>query len=63
MSDFHRLLEAEIPKLRRYARALVRDMDRADDLVQDTLTRALTKQHLWAPGSNLRAWLFVLMHN
>ena len=63
MSDFHRLLEAEIPKLRRYARALVRDMDRADDLVQDTLTRALTKQHLWAPGSNLRAWLFTLMHN
>jgi RNA polymerase sigma factor (sigma-70 family) len=63
MSDFHRLLEAEIPKLRRYARALVRDMDRADDLVQDTLTRALTKQDLWAPGSNLRAWLFTLMHN
>jgi len=63
MSDFHSLLEAEIPKLRRYARALVRDMDRADDLVQDTLTRALTKQHLWAPGSNLRAWLFTLMHN
>jgi RNA polymerase sigma-70 factor (ECF subfamily) len=63
MSDFHNLLEAEIPKLRRYARALVREADRADDLVQDTLMRALAKQHLWAAGSNLRAWLFTLMHN
>jgi len=63
MSDFHSLLEAEIPKLRRYARALVREADRADDLVQDTLMRALAKQRLWAPGSNLRAWLFTLMHN
>jgi RNA polymerase sigma-70 factor (ECF subfamily) len=63
MSEFHSLLEAEIPRLRRYARALVRDVDRADDLVQDTLMRALTKQHLWEPGTNLRAWLFTLMHN
>ena len=63
MTEFHSLLEAEIPRLRRYARALVRDADRADDLVQDTLTRALAKQHLWEPGSNLRAWLFTLMHN
>ena len=63
MSEFHSLLEAEIPRLRRYARALVRDRDRADDLVQDTLMRALAKQHLWAPGTNLRAWLFTLMHN
>lgn len=63
MSEFHSLLEAEIPRLRRYARALVRDADRADDLVQDTLIRALAKQHLWIPGTNLRAWLFTLMHN
>jgi RNA polymerase sigma-70 factor (ECF subfamily) len=63
MSEFHRLLEVEIPRLRRYARALARDADRADDLVQDTLMRALAKQHLWAPGTNLRAWLFTLMHN
>jgi RNA polymerase sigma-70 factor (ECF subfamily) len=63
MSEFHSLLEAEIPRLRRYARALVRDADRADDLVQDTLIRALAKQHLWMPGTNLRAWLFTLMHN
>jgi RNA polymerase sigma-70 factor, ECF subfamily len=63
VSDFHALLEAEIPKLRRYARALTRDTQRADDLVQETLVRGLAKQYLWEPGSNLRAWLFTLMHN
>lgn len=63
MIDFGRLLEAEIPRLRRYARALTRDQTRADDLVQTCLTRALAKQHLWQPGSDLRAWLFTLLHN
>src|ERR1044071_2350946 len=63
MSDFDRLLEEQIPRLRRYARALTRDIERADDLVQDTLVRALIKQHLWQAGTNLRAWLFTLMHN
>lgn len=52
-----------IPRLRRYARALTGDRTRADDLVQDTLERALIKFHLWQPGSNLRAWLFTIMHN
>jgi RNA polymerase sigma-70 factor (ECF subfamily) len=51
-----------IPNLRRYARALVGDRDLADDLVQDTLERAMRKFHLWRPG-NLRAWLFSIMHN
>src|SRR5258707_1216193 len=63
MSDFCGLLEAQIPPLRRYARALLRDASRADDLIQDTLVRALAKQHLWQEGTNLRAWLFTLMHN
>ena len=63
MSDFSYLLETQISPLRRYARALLRDANRADDLVQDTLVRALAKQHLWQPGTNLRAWLFTLMHN
>src|SRR5688572_9452012 len=63
MSDFHSRLEEQIPRLRRYARALTRDANRADDLVQDTLVRALAKQHLWQVGTNLRAWLFTLMHN
>jgi RNA polymerase sigma-70 factor (ECF subfamily) len=52
-----------IPRLRRYARALAGDAARADDLVQDTLERALVKLDLWRPGSDLRAWLFTLMHN
>ena len=64
MNDFFRLLEVEIPRLRRYGRALYRwDVSEADDLVQDTLVRALAKQHLWEPGTNLRAWLFTIMHN
>lgn len=64
MSDFARLLEAEIPRLRRYARALTRgNVVRADDLVQSALTRAVAKQHLWQPGTDLRAWLFTILHN
>jgi RNA polymerase sigma-70 factor (ECF subfamily) len=54
---------ALIPRLRRYARALVGDPGGADDLVQDTLERALGKFHLWKPGTDLRAWLFAIMHN
>ena len=52
-----------LPRLRRYARALTGDVNRADDLLQDTLERALAKLDLWQPGSDLRAWLFTLMHN
>jgi RNA polymerase sigma-70 factor (ECF subfamily) len=52
-----------IPRLRRYARALAGDRYAADDLVQDTLERAWNKFHLWRPGSDLRAWLFAIMHN
>ena len=52
-----------IPNLRRYARALTGDAWAADDLVQDTLERACGKWRLWVVGSNLRAWLFTLMHN
>src|SRR5215813_1354580 len=63
MSEFHGLVELEIPRLRRYARALTRRADRADDLVQETLLRAISKSHLWQTGTDLRAWLFTIMHN
>ena len=63
MNDFGQMVEAEIPRLRRYARALTRDVVRADDLVQSCLTRAVAKQHLWQYGIDLRAWLFTIMHN
>ncbi|AOU96968.1 RNA polymerase subunit sigma-24 [Acidihalobacter yilgarnensis] len=57
------IIEPHIPRLRRYARALTGDRTRADDLVQDTLERAMRKLALWRRGSDLRAWLFTLMHN
>ena len=64
MDDFGQLVKEQIPRLRRYARALRRmNISAADDLVQETLVRAVAKQHLWQPGTNLRAWLFTLMHN
>jgi RNA polymerase sigma-70 factor (ECF subfamily) len=63
MEHFSRLLEAQIPRLRRYARALTRNVSSADDLVQSCLARAVAKQHLWQPGTDLRAWLFTILHN
>ena len=63
MSEFNGLVEQEIPRLRRYARALTRSVDRADDLVQETLLRAISKSHLWQTGTDIRAWLFTIMHN
>ena len=63
MSNDDGLIAQQIPRLRRYARALTGDRSAADDLVQDTLERALTRFHLWRRGSDLRAWLFTIMHN
>jgi RNA polymerase sigma-70 factor (ECF subfamily) len=57
------LLSTQIPRLRRYARALTRSPEAADDLVQDCLERAWRKAHRWERGTDLRAWLFTLMHN
>lgn len=56
-------LLAELPRLRRYARALVGERAAADDLVQDTLERAWARSSQWRPGSELRTWLFAIMHN
>jgi RNA polymerase sigma-70 factor, ECF subfamily len=61
-------LEAHIPRLRRYARALTGSREAADDLTQDTLERAWAKRALWRagvgdPSGGLRAWLFAVMHN
>jgi RNA polymerase sigma-70 factor (ECF subfamily) len=62
MDEAQRLVDL-IPRLRRYARALVGDRAGADDLVQDTLERAWSKLHLYRRGTDLRAWLFTVMHN
>jgi len=53
----------EVPRLRRYAVVLLSDRGRADDLVQDTLERALSRLHLWQSGTDMRRWLFTIMHN
>lgn len=56
-------LEASIPALRRYAFALVRDRDAADDLVQDCLVRALDRLHTRTGDGDPRPWLFTILHN
>jgi RNA polymerase sigma-70 factor, ECF subfamily len=63
MSDIAHLLAPQIPRLKRYARTLTKDLSRAEDLLQSCLVRALEKGHLWEPGTDLRAWLFTIMHN
>jgi RNA polymerase sigma-70 factor, ECF subfamily len=61
--DVSRQIENEIPFLRRAVRRWHREQADADDLVQDTLVRALANAHLYEPGSDLRAWLFTIMRN
>jgi RNA polymerase sigma-70 factor (ECF subfamily) len=63
MRETLQLIEGEIPRLRRYARYLRRESDSADDLVQECLVRAISKIDTWQPGTNLRAWLFVILRN
>ncbi|MCK7581283.1 MAG: RNA polymerase sigma factor [Chromatiales bacterium] len=62
MADFAQLVTEQIPRLRRYARALV-GTQRADDLVQDCLERAWSRRRLWDGQGELRAWLFTILHN
>lgn len=63
MDSMNAIITEQIPRLRRYARALTGDRTSADDLVQDTLERAWGKLHLWRRGSDMRAWIFSIMHN
>jgi RNA polymerase sigma-70 factor (ECF subfamily) len=62
LATFRQSVEATIPALRRYARALTRDSDIADDLVQDTLVRALRSEHLFH-GGDVRSWLYTILTN
>ena len=63
MDNMSAAISEQIPRLRRYARALTGDRTRADDLVQDTLERAWSKLHMWRRDSDMRAWMFSIMHN
>lgn len=60
---YREAIVALVPQLRAFARFLARDVARADDLVQDTVLRALERQDAWAEGSDLRAWTFRLLRN
>src|SRR6476620_1481652 len=62
VAGFRASVEAAIPALRRYARALTRDAETADDLVQDTLVRALRSEHLFH-GGDVRSWLYTILTN
>lgn len=62
-ADISSILISYVPVLRRYARGLVHNKSDADDLVQDCLVRALSKMHLFEPGTNLKAWLLSIVHN
>ena len=62
-NEVYQDIEQHIPHLRRYARAITHNPVAADDLVQECLLRALAKSHLFRPGTNLRAWLFTILHN
>ncbi len=63
MAEFLSEMQGCVPSLRRYARALTRNADAADDLVQDCLERAISRRLLWRRKGSLRAWLFTIMHN
>lgn len=63
MNQVYEEIEELLPQLRRYALALCHSPIAADDLVQETVSRALVKSHLFNAGTNLRAWLFTIMHN
>ena len=62
MVGFRQGVEATVPALRRYARALTRNPELADDLVQDTLVRALRSEHLFH-GGDIRSWLYTILTN
>lgn len=63
MTQFMDEIEECVPALRRYARALTHDPDRADDLVQDCLERAIRKRGLWRPSGTVRSWMFRILLN
>ena len=63
MADFNLEMTRTIPQLRRYARALVKSVDSADDLVQDCLERACSRKQLWDESKPIRPWLFTILHN
>jgi RNA polymerase sigma-70 factor (ECF subfamily) len=63
MDGFRTEISILLPRLRAFARCLARERELADDLLQDTIVLALRAQRQFSPGTDLRAWLFTIMHN
>jgi RNA polymerase sigma-70 factor (ECF subfamily) len=61
--DLEKMIERQVPRLRRFARALLRDAEEADDLVQNCLDTAWRRAQQWRPETDLRVWLFSILHN
>ncbi len=62
-ADIRRQIVALLPDLRAFARFLLRDRTAADDVVQDSIVRALSAISQFQPGTNLKAWLFTILRN
>jgi RNA polymerase sigma-70 factor (ECF subfamily) len=62
-SDFRDGVLASLKSLRAFALSLTRDLSRAEDLVQETVLRAITHQESFETGTNLQAWLFTILRN
>ena len=63
LEKFEDLLLKQVPRLHRYAQVLTKNTEHVEDLVQDSLERAWRYKKSWQVGTNLRAWLFTIMHN
>ena len=61
--ELYQLVYNETPRLRRYAIFLTKDLERSNDLVQDTLVRAMANIDKWKSGTNMRSWLMTILHN
>tara|TARA_R110000787_G_scaffold86057_5_gene183177 strand:- start:9249 stop:9794 length:546 start_codon:yes stop_codon:yes gene_type:complete len=62
-NEVYEMIEEQLPSIRRYAHALERNPHAAEDLIQDCVERALSRQEQFQPGTNLRTWMFTIMHN
>ncbi len=62
-AEFRQGMLAAVPSLRAFAISLTGNLDRADDLVQETIMRALSNIERFQPGTNLRAWMFTILRN
>jgi RNA polymerase sigma-70 factor (ECF subfamily) len=63
VSDFHLLLEEQLPRLMRYATALTRDPEEAEQLVEDTVREGMASEREYARRGDIRVWLLTILHD